>query len=134
MKIGVEYHHVMPLINCDQVTIGAVKGLFKGVNDFAGVFDSLYPTLAKKKKKSLEKILRFTLTSLCEEGNRPILRLVSLSKLKPRVFVSATVPSPKWKQTPQFLQIRFFLSTFDSYANGSTHCKGAYLRGRVQIL
>jgi len=122
----------MPLINCDQVTIGAVKGLFKGVNDFDGVFDSLYPTLAKE--MSVEKILRFTLISVCEEGNRPILRIVSFSKLKARDFVGATVPSPNWKQTPQFLQFRFFLSTCDSYVNGSWHCKGAYLRGRVQIL
>ena len=51
VKIGVEYHHVMPLINCNQVTIGAVKALFKGVNDFARVFYSLYPTLAKKKSR-----------------------------------------------------------------------------------
>jgi len=119
----------MPLINCNQVTIGAGKALFKGVTDFAGVFYTLYPTLAKK--MSVETILRFTLTSLCEQGNRPILRILSLRKLKSRVFVSATVSSPKWKQTPQFLQFHFLLSTCDSYVNGSTHCQGAYLRGRV---
>lgn len=98
------------------MTIGAVKGLFKGVNDFGGAFDRLYPTLGGK-KKSVEKILRFTLTSLCEEGNRPILRILSLSKLKPRVFfVSATVPSPKWKQTQQFLQFRFFFFSLSPLA------------------
>jgi hypothetical protein len=86
-----------------------------------------------KKKMSVQKILHFTLTSFCEQGNRPILIILSLCKLQPLVFVSATVSSPKWKQTPQFLQFHFFLSTCDSYVNGSTHCQGAYLRGRVRL-
>jgi hypothetical protein len=132
VKIGVECRLVMPLINCNQLTIGAVKALFKGINDFAGVFYTLCPNLAKK--MSVEKILCVTLTSLCEQGNRPVLRTVSLHRLQPRVFVIATVSSPKWKKTLQFLQFHFFLSTCDSYLNGSTHCQDAYLRARVQIL
>jgi hypothetical protein len=45
VKIGVEYSR--NAVDCDQVTIGAVKALFKGVNDFAGVFYILRPSLAK---------------------------------------------------------------------------------------
>ena len=36
------------------------------------------------------------------------MRILSLSKLKPQAFVSATVSAPKWNQPPQFLQFRFF--------------------------